>query len=333
MPYMPISRKRTEMKNKTNIEQRTHKIVIVGSGKVGTTFAYALLLNGLVGEIVLIDIDKERTDGEVMDLNHAVPLTNPVQIYQGDYSDCAGAEVIVITAGTAQRAGETRLDLFKRNTAIFKQIVPQVVKYNQNAILLVATNPVDILSYVTQKVAGLPSAQVIGSGTILDTSRFRWLLSQHFNLDARNVHAYIIGEHGDSEVAVWSLANIAGMPLEVYCQAIGCQLPLDQREKIGSQVRNAAYEIISRKGATFYAVAAGLVRIVESILRNQNSVLSVSNRVPGYYGIEDVYLSLPAIIGENGVESILPLPLNEKEEVDLVKSANILKDILKQLEI
>ena len=314
-------------------DQRSHKIVIVGSGKVGTTFAYSLLLAGLVGEIVLIDVDKERTDGEVMDLNHAVPLTNPVHIYQGDYSDCAGAEVVVITAGTAQRPGETRLDLFKRNTAIFKQIVPQIVKYNQRAILLVATNPVDILSYVTHKVAGLPAAQVIGSGTILDTSRFRWLLSQHFNLDARNVHAFIIGEHGDSEVAVWSLANIAGMPLEVYCRAIGCQLPPDQREKIGNQVCNAAYEIISRKGATFYAVAAGLVRIVESILRNQHSVLSVSNLVPGYYGIDDVYLSLPASIGENGVESIFELPLNEKEEAELVKSANTLKDVLEQLEI
>jgi len=321
------------MKVSVTKEQRAHKIAIVGSGKVGTTFAYALLLSGLVGEIVLIDVDKERTDGEVMDLNHAVPLTNPVQIFQGDYSDCAGAEVVVITAGTAQKPGETRMDLFKHNTVIFKQIVPQIVKYNQNAILLVATNPVDILSYVTQKVSGLPSAQVIGSGTILDTSRFRWLLSQHFSLDARNVHAYIIGEHGDSEVAVWSLANIAGMPLETYCQSIGCDLPIDQRENISNQVRNAAYEIISRKGATFYAVAAGLLRIVESILRNQDSVLSISNMVPGYYGIEDVYLSLPAIIGEKGVESILKLPLNEEEEVDLVKSANTLKDILNQLEI
>jgi len=211
--------------------------------------------------------------------------------------------------------------------------VPQIVKYNQSAILLVATNPVDILSYVTQKVSGLPPTQVIGSGTILDTSRFRWLLSQHFALDARNVHAYIIGEHGDSEVAVWSLANIAGMPLEIYCQSIGCELPIEQREMISNQVRDAAYEIISRKGAIFYAVAAGLMRIVESILRNQDSVLSVSSLVPGYYGIEDIYLSLPATIGEKGVESILELPLNEKEEVDLVKSANTLKDILKQLQI
>lgn len=321
------------MKAKRGNDQRAHKIVIIGSGKVGTTFAYTLLLNGSAGEIVLIDVDKDRTDGEVMDLNHAVPLTNPVQIYQGDYSDCAGAEVVVITAGTAQKPGETRLDLFKRNTTIFKQIVPQIVKYNQSAILLVATNPVDILSYVTQKVSGLPPTQVIGSGTILDTSRFRWLLSQHFALDARNVHAYIIGEHGDSEVAVWSLANIAGMPLEIYCQSIGCELPIEQREMISNQVRDAAYEIISRKGATFYAVAAGLMRIVESILRNQDSVLSVSSLVPGYYGIEDIYLSLPATIGEKGVESILELPLNEKEEVDLVKSANTLKDILKQLQI
>ena len=315
------------------VEQRTHKIVIIGSGKVGTTFAYAMQLKGLVGEIVLIDLDKDRTDGEVMDLNHAVPLTNPVRIYQGSYQDCQGAKVIVISAGSAQRAGETRLDLFKRNAAIFKQIIPQIIQYNHEAILLVATNPVDILSYVTYKVSGLPASRVIGSGTILDTARFRWLLSQHFSLDARNVHAYVIGEHGDSEVAVWSLANIAGMPLDEYCRSIGCEIPTNQREQISQQVRNAAYEIISRKGATFYAVAAGLMRIVESILRNQHSVLSISNLVPGYYGIEDVYLSLPAVIGEQGVEHILELPLERKEKSELHKSASVLKDALGKLDI
>lgn len=314
-------------------EQRAHKIVIIGSGKVGTTFAYALQLSGLVGEIVLIDLDKQRTEGEVMDLNHAIPLSNPVRIYQGNYADCQGAEVIVISAGSAQRPGETRLDLFNRNTAIFKQIIPQVIQHNSDAVLLVATNPVDILSYVTHKVSGLPPSQVIGSGTILDTARFRWLLSQHFLLDARNVHAYIIGEHGDSEVATWSLANIAGMPLEEYCHSIGCELSQEQRQQIGKQVKDAAYEIIKRKGATFYAVAVGLVRIVESILRDQNSVLSISNMVPGYYGIEDVYLSLPAVIGENGVKHIMHLPLNEQEEKALQHSAATLKEILAQLNI
>ncbi len=314
-------------------EQFTHKVAIVGSGKVGTTFAFALQLNGLVGEIVLIDLDVQRTEGEVMDLNHAVPLTNPVHIYQGTYQDCAGAEVIVIAAGSAQRPQETRLDLFRRNTAIFKQIIPQIIQYNTEAIFLIATNPVDILSYAAQRISGLPASRVIGSGTILDTSRFRWLLGQYFSLDARNVHAYIIGEHGDSEVAVWSLANIAGMPLDQYCKSIGCSIPVEHRKNISAQVRNAAYEIISRKGATFYAVAAGLVRIVESILRNQNSVLSVSNLVPGYYDIQDVYLSLPAAIGQHGIEHILELPLDEQEKNSLQHSAHILHDILDQLEI
>ncbi len=314
-------------------EQFTHKVVIIGSGKVGTTFAFALQLNGLVGEIVLIDLDTQRTEGEVMDLNHAVPLTNPVHIYQGSYQDCADAEVIVIAAGSAQRPQETRLDLFKRNTAIFKQIIPQIIHYNREAIFLIATNPVDILSYVTHKISGLPAARIIGSGTILDTSRFRWLLGQYFSLDARNVHAYVIGEHGDSEVAVWSLANIAGMPLDQYCESIGCSIPDDQRQIISDQVRNAAYEIISRKGATFYAVAAGLVRIVESILRNQYSVLSISNLVPGYYGIQDVYLSLPAVISQHGVDHLLELPLDDKEKGELQHSATVLRDILNQLDI
>ncbi|MGV8025959.1 MAG: L-lactate dehydrogenase [Anaerolineaceae bacterium] len=320
-------------KNNLYIEHRAHKIVIIGSGKVGTTFAYTLLLVGLVGEIVLIDVDKERTEGEVMDLNHAVPLVNPVQIYQGDYSDCQGADVVVITAGTAQRPGESRLDLLKRNIDIFKHIVPQIIRYTREAIILVATNPVDILSCATHKISGLPAARVIGSGTILDTSRFRWLLGQRFSLDARNIHAFIIGEHGDSEVAVWSSANIAGMPLDAYCRHTGCEIPSSQREELTKQVRNAAYEIIQRKGATFYAVAAGLARIVESILRNQNSVLSISNMVPGYYGIHDIYLSLPAVVGEHGIEHILELPLSKSEEKALKTSAEVLKNIFAQLEI
>ncbi len=312
---------------------RTRKIVIIGSGKVGTTFAYTLLLKNLVSEIVLIDIDTGRTEGEVMDLNHAIPLLDPMRIYQGEYSDCGGADIVVITAGSAQRPGETRLDLLQRNINIFKKIIPQVIEHTKDAILLVATNPVDILSYATYKISTLPAGRVVGSGTILDTSRFRWLLGQYFSLDPRSIHAFIVGEHGDSEVTVWSSANIGGMSLEEYCRSIGCEIPASKREELTNQVRNAAYEIIQRKGATFYAVAAGLARIVESILRDQNSVLSVSNLVPGYYGIQDVYLSLPAVVGEHGVEHILDLPLSPNEEKALKASAHVLKDLLGQLEI
>lgn len=310
-----------------------HKIAIIGAGKVGTTFAYALILNGLAGEIVLIDVDKERTEGEVMDLSHAVPLSSPVRIWNGEYADCTGANIIVITAGASQRPGETRLDLLKRNTAIFRQILPQVLEYNRSAILLIATNPVDVLSYASWKLSGLDAARVIGSGTVLDTARFRSLISTRFNLDARNVHAFIIGEHGDSEVAVWSSANIAGVPMQDYCRQIGNEICGDDRQRITDEVRNAAYEIIKRKGATYYAVGMGLARIVESILRDQNSVLSISSLVPGLYGIEDVYLSLPTVLGQNGVERVLELNLDDSEMADLLHSAAVMRQVIDQLDI
>ncbi len=319
------------MKERNNTS--VHKIAVVGAGKVGTTFAFALQLSGLAGEIVLIDMNKERTEGEVMDLNHAVPLSEPVRIWNGTYKGCAGANVVVISAGTAQRPGETRLDLLKRNIDIFREIIPQVLKYNQNGVLLIATNPVDVLSYATWKLSGLSPERVIGSGTVLDTARFRSLISTRFNLDARNVHAYIIGEHGDSEVAVWSSANIAGLPMQDYCKLIGKEICGEDRDEISEQVRKAAYEIISRKGATFYAVAVGLVRIVESILRDQHSVLSVSSLVPGFYGIEDVYLSLPAVIGHAGIENIIKLNLDEKEVNALKNSAQVMKDVIAQLDL
>ena len=317
----------------SSLTLKPQKIAIIGSGKVGTTFAYALLLSGRVGEIVLIDMDKQRTEGEVMDLNDAVPLSHPTRITQGDYPDCVGADVVVIAAGASQKPGETRLDLLKRNTAIFAQIVPQIIRHNPQPLILNATNPVDILSYATYKISGLPPQRVIGSGTILDTARFRSLLSARFNLDARSVHAYIIGEHGDSEVAVWSSANIAGMPLDDYCRLVSGDFCGDDRSKMAEQVRNAGYEILSRKGATYYAVAVGLLRIVESILRDQHSVLSVSNLVPGYYGIEDVYLSLPSVVGRSGVEKILPLNLDESELAALHRSAEVMQGYIRQLDL
>jgi L-lactate dehydrogenase len=311
---------------------RPHKVAIVGAGQVGSTFAYALLLNGLVGQIVLIDIDRERVEGEAMDLNHGVPLSNPVRIWAGDYADCAGADVVVVAAGTAQREGETRLDLVKRNAEIFGQIIPRITEHTQSAVLVIATNPVDVLSRVAQTLSGFPPGQVIGSGTILDTARFRFLLGEHLDIDPRNVHAYIIGEHGDSEVPVWSMADVAGMRLDEFCQRVGCELEDKDRERIFRQTRDAAYEIIQRKGATYYAVAVGLVRIVESILRDQRTVLTVSSLVPGHHGIEDVYLSLPAVIGQHGVEHVLHLPLNDEEKEDLCESAAVLAGVLRHLE-
>jgi L-lactate dehydrogenase len=308
-----------------------HKVAIVGAGQVGATFAYALLLSGLVGEMVLIDVNRERLEGEVMDLNHAVPLSNPTRIWAGDYADCAGAEVVVVTAGSAQRSGESRLDLVKRNAAIFRDIVPPIAECNRSGILLVATNPVDVVSYVAQKISGFPARRVIGSGTVLDTARFRHLLARHLDIDPRNVHAHIIGEHGDSEVPVWSMANVTGIGLESYCRLHDCTLDAGAKEEIFQQTRGAAYEIIRRKGATYYAVAVGLLRIVESILRDQHTVLSVSNRVPGYYGLEDVYLSLPAVVGRQGVEQVLRLPLDAGEVDALQRSARILRGVLDEL--
>lgn len=309
------------------------KVAVIGAGNVGATFAYALVLNGLVGEVVLIDIDRERAEGEAMDINHAVPLSNPVRVWAGDYSDCTGADVVVVTAGSAQRPGETRLDLVKRNAEIFGDIIPSITQYNKTGILLIATNPVDILSCVAWKMSGFPSKRVIGSGTVLDTARFRYLLGEHLGLDPRNVHAYVIGEHGDSEVPVWSLANVAGMRLEEYCRRVECDIGDDVRERISHEVRDAAYEVIERKGATYYAVSVALVRIVESILRDQHTVLSVSNLVPGFYGIDDIYFSIPAVIGRGGVERVVHLALDESETEALRESASVLQGVLEELEL
>ena len=310
---------------------RPSRVAIIGAGNVGATFAYALMLSGLASEIVLIDANQAKAEGEAMDLNHAVPLASPCKIWAGSYEDCAGAVVTVITAGSAQRPGETRLDLVQRNTNIFRQIVPAVARNNPQGIILVATNPVDILTYVTLKLAGLPSKHVIGSGTILDTARFRYLLSQHYDIDPRSVHAFIIGEHGDSEVPVWSLANIAGMRLEDFCRANGLECSDQTLQEIFIKTRDAAYQIIERKGATYYAIGAGLLRIVEAILRDQNTVLSTSSFLTDYYGISDVCLSLPSVVDRDGVERVLKLDLNEKEMIGLMESARVLKDIIPQL--
>jgi L-lactate dehydrogenase len=306
--------------------RRAARVAVVGAGHVGSTFAYALLLSGLATEIVLIDVNRARAEGEAMDLSHAIPFSHPTRIWAGDYGDCVGAAVTVIAAGANQRPGETRLDLVKRNAEIFCEIVPAVARNNSDGILLIATNPVDALTYASLKLSGLPKERVIGSGTILDTARFRHLLSRYFKVDARSVHAFIVGEHGDSEVPVWSLANIAGMRLEAFCGANG--LPLDRAalDEIFVQTRDAAYQIIERKGATYYAVAAGLMRIVEAILRDQGTVLSVSSLVDdGSFGPGEVCLSLPTVIGRHGIERVLRLELSPSETDALRRSADVLR--------
>ncbi len=309
----------------TALESR--RVAIVGAGAVGATLAYALMVRGQCDELVLIDVNRAKAEGEAMDLRHGLPFVRPVDVHVGDYADCAGADIVVITAGAASRPGETRHDLAERNTGIFGQIIPEVVRHNSDGILLVVTNPVDVLTYAALKLSGRPTNQVIGSGTVLDSARLRYLLAEHCEVDPRNVHAYVIGEHGDSEVPVWSLANIAGTRLTDFC--VICQQDCDgiPKEEIFHQVRDAAYEVIQRKGATYYAVGLAVASIVESILRNQHSILPVSSLMQGHYGLEDVCLSLPTIVGREGVIQVLELPLDADELAGLRRSATVLQEV------
>lgn len=307
------------------------RVAVVGAGKVGSTFAYALLLSGLASEIVLIDANPAKAEGEAMDLNHAMPFAFPTRVWAGDYADCTDAAVTVFAAGAGTKPGETRLDLIKKNAGIWREIVPEVMKHNPTGVLLIATNPVDVLTYATLKLSGFPAERVIGSGTVLDTARFRYLLSQHFGVDARSVHAHIVGEHGDSEVPVWSLANIAGVRLADFCKAQ--DLPYDQHtmDEIFARTRDASYRIVERKGATYYGVAAGLMRITQAILRNQNTVLSVSSLIDNYYGIGDVCFSLPSVIDRDGVKKLLRIELAAEEIAELRHSAEVLKAVIEKL--
>ena len=303
------------------------KIAIVGAGFVGTSFAYSLLIRGLVSQIVLIDINKERAEGEAMDLSHGLPFAHPVKIWAGDYSDCKDADVVLIAVDKGAKIKKSRLELAQGNLEIFRETIPSITRYNKQCILLVVSNPLDVMTYAALKLSGFPKSRVIGSGTVLDTARLRYLLSQHLQIDARNVHAYIIGEHGDSEVPVWSLANVAGIRLKDYC-SIG-NLPYDREllNELFLKVRNAAYEIIKRKERTNYGVGLSLTKIVESIIRNENSVLTVSCLLENYHGVSDVCLSVPAILNRDGIGRIIELPLDEKEIEEFQKSAGIIKKI------
>ncbi|MDP4145970.1 MAG: L-lactate dehydrogenase [Bacillota bacterium] len=307
------------------------KISVIGAGFVGATTAYALMNAGLASEIVIVDINKEKAEGEAMDISHGVSFVKPVDVKAGDYEDTKDSDIVIITAGAAQKPGETRLELINKNYKIFSSIVPNIVKYSPNSILLVVSNPVDVLSYITFKLSGFPKERVIGSGTVLDTSRLRYLLSQHFQIDVRNVHTYIMGEHGDSEIATWSLTNIAGMSVNEYCSLICSKCDGSLKLKIHEDVKNAAYEVISKKGATYFAVALAVKRIVEAILRDENSILTVSTLLEGQYGIDNIYMGVPSIVGSSGVKSILEVPLDKSELDELQKSAATLKDNLKSI--
>lgn len=305
-----------------------NKIGVVGAGLVGATSAFTLLVSGLVSELVLIDLNEKKAAGEVLDLAHGIPLIPPAEIISGSYADLAGSDIVIIAAGANQRPGETRMDLTRKNIAVFKSIVPEIVKYAPDSILLIVTNPVDVLTYVTLKLSGFPQSRVLGSGTLLDTSRLRYLLSRHAGIDARNIHTYVLGEHGDTELAAWSLTRIAGMEIDEYCDQCGeCNNRLSEvaKAEFDDEVRNVAYTIIENKGATHFAVAIAVRRIVEAILRDEQSILTVSALVDGMYGIDNTCLSLPCIVGAQGVESVLSVRLDESETELLRKSADAIK--------
>jgi L-lactate dehydrogenase len=307
----------------------SNKVVIIGAGYVGSTTAYTLMQSGLVSELALLDLDVKKAEGEVMDLNHGLAFTKPMTIKVGTYDDCKDADLIIMTAGPSIQPGGTRLDLAKQNTAIMTSIMKEVVKHTREAIILVATNPVDILTQVAVEAVGYDPKKVIGSGTVLDSARFRYMLSHHCKVDARNVHGYILGEHGDSEVAAWSLTNIAGTPLDDYCDGCnkeGCSR-IDKEDML-RRVRDAGYHIIDRKVATFYGVSMAIKRITEAILRNEHSILTVSSMLNGEYGVSGIAMSVPTIVSSEGIHKIVELKLSDNEKVLLTKSADTLKDIL-----
>lgn len=303
------------------------KVAVVGAGRVGSTLAYALAASGVVREIVVTDTNRDRAEGEAMDIAHAVPFYAPVNVRPGSLADAAGAAVTVIAAGAAQREGESRPALLTRNVEVLRGIVTEVVRANPDGLLLIATNPVDALTYAALRLSGLPPAKVFGSGTVLDTARLRAELAAHYGVDARNVHAYVLGEHGDSELVAWSTASLANVQLHEYCRLTGMSCTGEDMAAIAARVRDAAYEIIRRKGATNFAIAAALTRIIEAVVRNEASVLTVSTLVEGHYGIDGVCLSLPAIVERMGVRRVLAIPLSEEELARLQRSADAVRGV------
>lgn len=309
------------------------KIVVVGSGFVGSTTAYTIMCGGLFSNIVIIDIDKDKAEGDAMDMSHGVSFVRPVTVKSGGYEECSDADIVIITAGANQKVGETRLDLLKKNTHILKNIVSEIMKYApDDIILLTVSNPVDILTYVTWRLSGLPKNQVFGSGTVLDTSRLKYMLSTHTHVAARNCHTFIIGEHGDSEVAAWSISNISGIPLDDYYRQTGL-CSKESREEMHRRVKDAAYEIIEKKGATYYAIALAVARITECIAGEENAILTVSTILEGEYGIHGTALSVPAKLSGSGIQHIPYVPFSDAEMKGLLNSAETMKGYISQLNL
>ncbi len=312
------------------VEMNSRKAAIIGCGFVGSASAFSLMESHLFSEIVLIDADKDRAEGEALDISHGLPFSKPMQIYAGTYQDISDAAVVIVTAGAGQKPGETRLDLVKKNVAIFKSIIPEVAKYNRSGILLIVANPVDILTYVAKKLSGYPSNRVFGSGTVLDTARLKYLLGEHLGVDSRSIHAFIIGEHGDSEIAAWSSANVSGVPLFKFCNMRGHFHEEETSRRIAEEVKNSAYEIIKRKKATYYGIAMSVKRICEAIVRDEKSILPVSS-IQNSEKINGVALSMPAIVGKHGVEGQVPIELSDEERAALQRSADTLKAVLRDV--
>ena len=309
------------------------KAVMVGCGFVGSASVFALMQSGLFSEIAMIDADMDKAEGEAMDISHGIPFAKHMRVYPGNYDDVRDAGIVIVTAGANQKPDETRLDLVHKNVGIFKSIIPEIASRDFKGILLIVANPVDILTAVAQKLSGLPENRVIGSGTVLDTGRLKTRLSDHLGVDSRSIHAFIIGEHGDSEIAAFSSANVSGIPLNDFCEMRGHYSHDEAEKNIAEEVKNAAYEIIQRKRATYFGVAMAVKRICECIVRDEKSILPVSTMMHGEQGIDGVVLSMPCIVGSDGIETQVPIKLDEDELKKLRESAGILKGIVEELDI
>lgn len=321
------------MMNENRQQMNLRKAAIIGCGFVGAASAFSLMQSSLFSELVLLDADQDRAEGEALDISHGLPFSRPMKIYAGNYDDIADASVIIITAGANQKPEETRLDLVQKNVRIFKSIIPEITKRNFQGILLIVANPVDILTYAALKLSGYPKNRVIGSGTVLDTARLKYLLGEHLGVDSRSIHAFIIGEHGDSEMAAWSCANVSGIPLNTFCKLRGHYHHEQAMEEIAMKVKNSAYEIIEKKRATYYGIAMSVKRICEAIVRDEKSILPISSLIEDQYGIHNVVLSMPAIVGKNGLETQLPIILNEEEQKRLQESAETLRGVIESLDM
>ena len=311
----------------------TRKAAMIGCGFVGSASAFALMQSGLFSELVLIDANHDKAEGEAMDIAHGLPFAGQMKIYAGDYDDIVDAAVIIVTAGAAQKPGETRLDLVNKNVNIFNSIIPEIAKRNYKGILLIVANPVDILTYTAVKLSGLPENRVIGSGTVLDTARLKYALGEHLEVDSRSVHSFIIGEHGDSEIVAWSSTNVSGIPVNDFCELRGHFNHEEAMHRIADDVKNSAYDIIEKKGATYYGIAMSVKRICECIMRDEKSILPISSMMHGEYGISDICLSMPTVVGREGVETRVPIQLNEQEESALSASAEQLSKVAAQLDL